>query len=232
MKTARWFVACAASGAAVAFVLCACEETPTEEPAWEPLQFLGLWGTEGTGDGEFLAPTGAAVASDGTVYVADFSRHDVQYFTAAGSFLGRWGEYGDDDGEFQHPWGLAVARDGMVYVADSHNHRVQYFTADGSFLGKWGKAGGGDGEFDTPTGIAAAPNGNVYVSDQEGHCIHKLSSEGQLLTQLTFAGTSDPGAPGQISFPTGVAVDADGNLYVAETGCCGNWIIKFAPVTP
>ena len=87
-----------------------------------------IWGTQGTGDGKFKNPRSVAVASDGSVYVADTYNHSVQRFTSEGVFISNWGTDGTGDGEFQYPSGVAVASDGSVYVTDADNHRIQKFT--------------------------------------------------------------------------------------------------------
>jgi len=56
--------------------------------------FLGAWGSQGTGDGQFDSPRGVAVAPDGTVYVADSRNSRIQRFSATGTFLGTWGSPG------------------------------------------------------------------------------------------------------------------------------------------
>jgi hypothetical protein len=129
-------------------------------------QFLGQWGSLGSGDGQFNWPYGVAVALDGTVYVGEMRNHRIQHFSADGDFLGKWGSYGTGDGQFDWPYGVAVAYDGKVYVADSNNHRIQYFSAYGNFLGKWGTYGDGDGQFNVPDGVAVGTNNTIYAIAQ------------------------------------------------------------------
>ena len=85
------------------------------------------WGTKGAGDGEFQNPVGVAVASDGSVYVADSWNDRIQKFTSEGVFVSELGTEGAGDWEFQHPNGVAVASDDSVYVADTENNRIQKF---------------------------------------------------------------------------------------------------------
>ncbi|PCJ79036.1 MAG: hypothetical protein COA56_02365 [Dehalococcoidia bacterium] len=71
-------------------------------------EFSLKWGTEGMGDGQFNAPAGVAVASDGSVYVTDSGNHRIQKFTSEGVFVSKWGTEGEGDGEFRFPAGVAV----------------------------------------------------------------------------------------------------------------------------
>jgi tripartite motif-containing protein 71 len=68
------------------------------------------------------------VASDGSVYVADFGNNRIQKFTSEGVFASEWGTNGSGDGEFYCPRGVAVASDGSVYVSDTGNNRIQKFS--------------------------------------------------------------------------------------------------------
>ena len=70
-----------------------------------------------------------AVASDGTIYMADSGNSRIQRFTADGTFLGKWGTWGSDDGQFHFLFRVAVAPDGTVYVVDAYNDRIQAFGA-------------------------------------------------------------------------------------------------------
>ncbi len=137
-------------------------------------QFLGKWGTFGSGDGQFSCPVGVAVALDGTVYVTDGNR--IQRFSATGQFLGKWGSYGGSDGQLSVPDGVTVAPDGTVYVAERGNARIQRFSATGQFLGKWGSRGSGDGQFVGPTDVAVAPDGTVYVADTYNYRIQAFGT--------------------------------------------------------
>jgi tripartite motif-containing protein 71 len=88
------------------------------------------WGSEGTGDGQFISPIGVAVDTSDNVYVADSDNHRMQKFNSDGTFLAKWGSYGTGDGQFNYPTGVAVDASGNVYVADSSNDRIEKFNSD------------------------------------------------------------------------------------------------------
>ena len=105
------------------------------------------WGSYGSGDGQFNAPSGVAVDSSGNVYVADTDNHRIQKFNSSGGFITKWGSSGSGDGQFNYPYGVAVDSSGNVYVADTSNDRIQKFNSTGGFITKWGSYGSGDGQF-------------------------------------------------------------------------------------
>ena len=96
---------------------------------------LGMWGSPGTGPGQFNSPQSLAVASDGSVYVADTFNDRIQRFSPTGAFLGQWGTWGGGEGQFSHPSGISVGLDGRVYVSDTENNRIEVFGAE--FSAAW-----------------------------------------------------------------------------------------------
>src|SRR2546422_702804 len=109
--------------------------------------FLLKWGTSGTGNGQFITPTGIATDSAGNVYASDVNNHRIQKFGSAGVFITKWGSNGGGDGQFLGPEGLAIDSSDNVYVADTGNNRIQKFTSTGGFITKWGTSGSGNGQF-------------------------------------------------------------------------------------
>ncbi|MEN5207133.1 gluconolaconase [Stenotrophomonas terrae] len=127
---------------------------------------------------------------------------------------------------FSDPWGLVMGG-GVLFVADAgENNRILYRGLDGRFQLLAGSVEGlADGQgsaakFNTPSGIALDAQGNLYVADTGNHAIRKISTQGLV---STLAGNGSPGfADGngaQVRFngPMGVAVGADGRVYVADT---------------
>jgi len=206
------------------------EEEAETDPYAEAQQSLTprlTWGTEGSGAGQFSAPRGIAISSDGFVYVADSGNDRIQKFTADGQYVTSWGSSGDcennpnpNPGTFCEPWGVGVGPDGSVYVADTWAHRIQKFTADGNLVTSWGIFGqrgvddaDGTGYFYGPRDVAMGPDGNVYVTDTGNKRVQVFDEDGEFLYQWGGVGT----AVGKLNEPVGIAVDADGLVYVADT---------------
>src|SRR3989338_5586094 len=187
----------------------------------EAQTFLFKWGTIGSGDGQFSAPTGIDIDSSGNIYVVEFSNNRVQKFTSSGTFLTKWGSFGSGDGQFNSPLGMAVDSSGNVFVADNVNKRIQKFNSSGTFLTKWGSFGNDDGQFNSPVRVAVDSSGNVYVVDSGNHRIQKFTNTGTFITKWGSGGTGD----GQFNTASGIAVDSSGNVYVSDTAF--NRIQKF-----
>jgi len=137
------------------------------------------------------------------------------------------GERGSGPGRFIKPAGLAVDGDGNLYVADSGNHRVQKFDPEGTFIAEVGSPGDGPGEFNEPWGVAVDSQGNLYVADTWNNRIQKFDRDLNFVTQWGKP-ASDLTNPKAYDFwgPRDVATDAEGNVWVADTGTCR--ILKFA----
>ena len=176
--------------------------------------FLIKWGSAGTGDGQFDGPIGLATDGSGNVFVADTNNNRIQKFDNTGTFLTKWGSLGGGDGQFQVPIAVTVDSSGDVYVVDAS--RIQRFTNTGTFLLKWGSTGPGDGQFAyRPDDVAADPSsGNIFVADTFNLRIQEFTDTGTFVRKWGCEGSGD----GQFSAPVGVAVDANGNVFVFDHG--------------
>ena len=143
------------------------------------------------------------------------------------------GSQGSGPGQLLRPKDVALDADGNLYVADSGNHRIVVFSPDGKFLRAWGRQGAANGEFNEPWGIAVdAERGFVYVADTWNHRIQKFDLKGTFITQwgsgtIVDTGGQAVGFEGQFFGPRDIAIDAEGNLYVTDTG--NERVQKFDP---
>jgi len=179
----------------------------------QPPAYLTQWGTEGSGDGQLMYPTGVAADVAGDVYVADLNNYRVQKFTATGTYLTQWGSLGSGDGQFGYPIGVATDVAGDVYVVDLNNRRIQKFTGTGVYLTQWGSPPDSMNRlFIAPYAVATDRTGDVYVADFGDHRIQKFTNTGTYLTQWGSFGSGN----GEFDSPIGVATDAAGDVYVVE----------------
>ena len=180
-------------------------------------EFLGEFGTGGTGPGEFWWPSSLALDSQDRIYVADEALNRVTSFSAEGELLGMWGEGGTAPGQLDHPSYMARDADDNLLIADSGNHRIQKFTVDGRFIEAWGEFGDREGQFNTPWGVALDQEGNIFVSDWGNHRIQKFNSAGEFLAMIPGPGQIVSEAD-RISHPAGLCIGGHGNIYVADWG--------------
>jgi hypothetical protein len=182
----------------------------------------------------FFRPEAVAVDAAGDVFVADTYNSDIREITAAGNvFLlaGSAGLPGSADGVggsalFNYPEGIAIDGSGNLYVADTSNQLIRKITPAGvvsTMAGTLNTPGSGDGanaSFNFPRGIAVDAAGNVYVADSANDTIREISPAGVVSTVAGTAGVagSTDGASALFNGPQGVAVDAAGHIYVADTG--------------
>lgn len=154
---------------------------------------------------------------------------------AGGSGTSGYTDGNGPDARFKKLSGLAVGPDDTIYVADAGNQRIRMVRPSaGNAPAVWtvstlagnGTAGFADGSaaaamFNNPQGVAVGPNAQVYVADTANNRIRRIATDG---TVTTLAGDGTPGlqngAGNQARFnaPQGIAVDNQGNVYVADTG--------------
>ncbi|MGE0775680.1 MAG: hypothetical protein AB7L36_11665, partial [Sphingomonadaceae bacterium] len=189
-------------------------------------------GSAGSGPGEFSAPGGLAVGTNGELYVADFYGQRGQQLKSDGAFIRQWGTTGRSShaaGHFYYPTDVALDRTGDVYMADGYGNRIQVSGPDGTFLRKWGGPlargiyGPFNGWFMTATSIAVGPEGNVFVADFYNDRVQKFAPDGTFLTSFGGKGTG----AGQFGHAIAVAVAEDGTLFVADF--LNNRIQKWQP---
>jgi sugar lactone lactonase YvrE len=135
---------------------------------------------------------------------------------------------------------MEMGPDGVLYFCDTGNHRVRALDPDGSvrtiagtgpdhfdrsFDGGYSGDGGPavEAEFRRPTDVAVDPDGNLYIADTFNNCVRKVSTDGIASTvagmcgRAGHSGDGGPATEARLDRPYGVALDVEGNLYIADT---------------
>jgi phospholipase C len=151
-------------------------------------------------------PEGIAIDSSGDIWVAAEGSDSVAEFSASGRLLTSFGTEGSGDGELDGPDAVAVSG-GTVYVADFGNSRIEEFTTSGTYTASIGVP--------TPTGVAVTSAGDIWVASASytyGNGVYEYSPSGARL----LAAESTQSGYGSFGDTGGIAIGADGNVYVAQ----------------
>ncbi len=190
--------------------------------------------TDGTGTAaRFNQPYGVVVTSTGIIYVADYGNHAIRRIDASGNvttlagngtagFLNAQGAAA----RFNRPIRVALDNSGNVLVSDYLNNVLRSVDAGGNVTTRAGSGTQGylegstaAAQFNRPVGIAVDAAGNIFVSDNNNHRIRRITT-GNMVE--TYAGlgingfNNGPVATALFNTPQGIALDALGNLYVAD----------------
>ena len=192
--------------------------------------------------GSLYHPVGVS-AFDGKVYVSNTGANVLAALangstTAIAGSLSAYGEHGDGgqavNASLFHPGGTAEDAKGDIFIADSGDNAVREITASGVIrriagtgiagLGYAGPSGfpAALSSLDHPQNVAVNAQGDVFVADTYNNRVVKVTPQGQVVTVAGdgVAGYSGDGrlaAFAELNEPTGLAVDAKGNLYIADS---------------
>jgi YD repeat-containing protein len=196
-------------------------------------QFMGAYGSEGTGAVQFKGPEGIAInQTTGNVYVSDAANNRIEELSAEGKFVAtfgfgvsngeakyqictsacRAGVSGAGSGQLNDPVGIAVDPNGNTWVVDHNNNRIEKFSSANAFVSSYGSSGTGEAQFKEPAYIAVS-GGNLYVTDSGNVRVQELSTSGAYISQFGSSGSGN----GQFSHPQGIAASpGTGTLYVGD----------------
>jgi len=196
-------------------------------------------------------PFSAALDSSGNLYIADQFNHRIRMVDTSGNITtvagnGTAGYTGDGgaptSAELNDPQGVAVDSSGNIYIADTANNAVRkvsggkitsIVSSQGGTFGYTGDGGQGNvAQVYHPSALALDSAGNLYIADTSNEAVRKLTPAGIISTVAGQGGAGFGGDGGlatraQLSNPSGLAVDAVGNLYIADT--TNNRIRMIAP---
>jgi sugar lactone lactonase YvrE len=198
----------------------------------------------------FNLPQGIVLDSAGNLFVSDPGSSTIRKVTPAGvvtTVAGTAGTSGSADGTgvaalFSNPYGMAIDSADNLYVADNGNAVIRKITPAGvvtTLAGSKGVLGSADGtgtaaQFNQPTDVAADAAGNVYVADTGNELIRKITPAGVVTTlggAPGIVGSADAtGSNASFNGPAGVAADAAGNIFVADS--LNNTIRSGVPAAP
>jgi uncharacterized protein (TIGR03437 family) len=194
---------------------------------------------------ELSSPAGLAMDGAGTLYIADEVNHRIRQVIASTQIIntvagnGTAGYSGDGavgtSAELNSPLGVIVDSSGNFYIADSINQVIRKVTPSDQISTVAGNNALGAGfsgdtsaplnaQLNNPSAVALDSAGNLYIADTANNRVRKVSFSANTITTYagsggtTFSGDGLPAVDASLNAPRGLAFDAAGNLYIADSG--------------
>ena len=188
-------------------------------------------------------PNGVAVDAEGNIYISDSDNNRIRKVTKSTGVIttvagtGTKGYNGDGrqatSADLNYPNGVAVDASGNIYIADTNNNRIRMVTKTGMIITVAGNGtagyGGDDGQATTsaalkrPGGVAVDASGNIYLTDSDNHRVRMVTKSTGVITtvagtgRVSYSGDTGKATSANLWGPSGIAVDASGNIYIGET---------------
>ena len=207
--------------------------TETGRP-YRPVFAIG----KGTAGPELRMPFGIARRADGSFFLVNLADDAgtvlLQLFGADGQHVREVRSYSPGRDQFDSPVSIAADAAGNVWVVDMGTSSIKRLGLDGEVLGVLGSRGTGPGQLTDPRDLAVDAAGNLYIADTGNNRVVKWDASGRSLKTLGINRMDEAEGwlmsgeePGEFDEPQGVALDGEGNLFVADTG--NHRIQKFNP---
>jgi len=184
-------------------------------------------------------PKGVAVDSSGNIYIADYGNNRIRKVDTNGiitTVAGNGSEgYSGDNGPatsagIGRPKSVAIDSSGNIYIADQNNNRIRKVDTNGIITtvagnGTYGYSGDNgpaiSAKLYNPRGVAVDSSGNIYIADYRNNRIRKVDTNGTITTVAGngspgYSGDNGPATSAKLYRPQGVAVDNNGNIYIAD----------------
>lgn len=184
--------------------------------AWGEAALFGLGAAELPLDG-LWGPRDLALDDEGRVYVADTGNKRIRVYSGQGEWLYDVGAGGSGPGQLDEPGGLALHPDGRLFIADFWNRRISVFRRDGSFVRQFPVRAWYSDEGNRPYMALDAGRDLLYVGDPEAGRVLVLDGEGNCVGSFGAAG-GEAVSGSRIGIVAGIAVDAQGGVWLADAG--------------
>lgn len=207
----------------------------------------GSQGYSGDGDlatsADLFVPHNIAVDAAGNIYFSDAQNNVIRMITKSTGKIATLAGLGPDhegysgdkgpatEAKLNFPEGVAVDKNGNIYIADSNNNVIRKISSGiiTTIAGTGADGYSGDGglatraTFSSLKGIAVDSDGNIYIADSGNSVIRKINTTGIISTiagngTMGYSGDGAAAVNAQLSNPWSVAVDKDGNVYIADSG--------------
>jgi trimeric autotransporter adhesin len=191
---------------------------------------------------EVYSPIAVAIDQSGNVYIADTYNQKIRKVTASTGIIstvagnGTVGYNGDGiaatGAELNYPYGIALDGPGNLYIGDYDNNRVRKVDVSTGIISTI--AGTGTGGYNSdgiaataaklylPSGVVLDASGNVYIGDYYNHRIRMVNVSTGLISTIAgngqggYSGDGLPATSAELQYPWGVALDNEGNVYIAD----------------
>ncbi len=188
---------------------------------------------------------GVAVDNDGNIYLALRQANCIGIIDGENGKLNIWGQtrdlddatagirgfYGDgdnvDNAKFDAPWGIDVDPQGNIYVADIYHGRIRRIDKESKIIDTHAGGYSGDGlpvsdALFRPNYITIDNDGNIYFTEDLNHTVRKVDAQTGIISTIAgnggrgYSGNNGPATEAELYEPQGLAIDASGNVYVAD----------------